>query len=71
MDISENSIDELEIIDVLSKMKNLKVLYLHGNPVCKKIKNYRKYLIDKLKYLVFLDDRPVTTEDRIFAEVLW
>jgi dynein assembly factor 1 len=53
---------------VLEKMPNLAVLYLQGNEVCKKIKNYRKTLITKIPTLKYLDDRPVFEEDRRFAE---
>lgn len=49
-------------------MPRLAVLYLNGNPVCKKIKNYRKTLITKIPTLKYLDDRPVFDDDRIFAE---
>jgi len=49
-------------------MPNLRVLYLTGNPVCKKIQNYRKYMISNLSELRYLDDRPVFPEDRRFAE---
>lgn len=71
MDISENKIENLELLDILSKMKNLKILYLHGNPVCQKIENYRKKIIFLLKNLVFLDDRPITREERLYAEVIF
>ena len=49
-------------------MPNLAVLYLSGNDVTKKIKNYRKTLIARLPLLKYLDDRPVFDEDRRFAE---
>ena len=49
-------------------MPKLAVLYLQGNPVCKKIQNYRKTLIVKIPTLKYLDDKPVFDEDRRFAE---
>jgi dynein assembly factor 1 len=49
-------------------MPALAVLYLQGNEVTKKIKNYRKVLISKIPTLKYLDDRPVFEEDRRFAE---
>lgn len=52
LDISDNLIDDPEVIDqVFVKMPNLAVLYLKGNPVVKKIKNYKKSLIAKMPNL--------------------
>ena len=49
-------------------MPKLSVLYLMGNPVCKKIQNYRKVLTAQIPSLKYLDDRPVFEEDRRYAE---
>lgn len=49
-------------------MPNLKVLYLQGNDVTNKIKNYRKTIIARLPELKYLDDRPVFEDDRRNAE---
>ena len=49
------------------KMKELRVLYLKGNPVVKKIPNYRKTFIAKMPNLRYLDDRPVFPEDSRYA----
>ena len=69
LDLSENNIDDEAIVDeVLVKMPELKVLYLKGNPVCKKIKFYKKSLISRIKTLRYLDDSPVFPEDRRYAE---
>eukprot|EP00357_Protocruzia_adherens_P006339 CAMPEP_0114996624 /NCGR_PEP_ID=MMETSP0216-20121206/14429_1 /TAXON_ID=223996 /ORGANISM="Protocruzia adherens, Strain Boccale" /LENGTH=483 /DNA_ID=CAMNT_0002360879 /DNA_START=135 /DNA_END=1586 /DNA_ORIENTATION=+ len=69
LDISDNKIDDVEILnEVLKKMPKLRVLYLSGNPVCKKIQNYRKKLIAELPQLNYLDDRPVFDDERRFAE---
>jgi dynein assembly factor 1 len=46
----------------------LAVLYLHGNEVCKKIKNYRKTIIIALPKLKYLDDRPVFEDERRYCE---
>ena len=69
LDLSHNKIEDPQILpEVLQKMPNLAVLYLQGNPVCKKIQNYRKTLVNQLPSLKFLDDRPVTPEEKRFAE---
>lgn len=49
-------------------MPNLKCLYLRGNPVVRNISNYRKVLIANILTLTYLDDRPVTTNERRTAE---
>ncbi|XP_077978577.1 uncharacterized protein LOC144434014 isoform X2 [Glandiceps talaboti] len=68
VDVSHNKLDDPAIIDVFAAMPILRVLNLMGNPVIKKIKNYRKTLIIKIKSLVYLDDRPVFDKDRALAE---
>lgn len=45
LDLSNNHIDEPLIVRVLSRMPNLRVLNLMGNPVIRKIPAYRKTLI--------------------------
>ncbi|KAF5898692.1 dynein assembly factor 1, axonemal-like, partial [Clarias magur] len=68
LDLSHNRLNDPEIITVLEKMPNLRALYLNGNEVINKIPNYRKSLIIRLKELRYLDDRPVSPEDRACAE---
>jgi dynein assembly factor 1 len=69
VDLSDNFIeDEAILTEVLEKMPKLAVLYLNGNGVTKKIKNYRKTVISRIPSLKYLDDRPVFDEDRRFAE---
>jgi hypothetical protein len=48
-------------------MKNLKVLYLKGNPVCRNISFYRKTLIKEIETLTYLDDRPIDPGERIIS----
>ncbi|XP_018336347.1 dynein assembly factor 1, axonemal homolog [Agrilus planipennis] len=68
LDLSNNHIDEALIVQTLSRMKNLRVVNLMGNPVIRKIPQYRKTLILSCKNLRYLDDRPVFPRDRACAE---
>jgi dynein assembly factor 1, axonemal len=64
IDIQHNKINDVNIVDILSKVNDLRVLYLMGNPVVKNIRHYRKTLIAKCKALKYLDDRPVFDDER-------
>ena len=69
VDLSENELSDPAILEeVIYKMPELRVLYLHSNPVCKKIDHYRKKIISSISDLRYLDDRPVFEEDRRRAE---
>lgn len=48
LDLSDNEIADIELVDLLAQMPNLKVLYLKGNPVVANIKMYRRTLISRL-----------------------
>ncbi len=69
LDIQSNRINDVQVVDILASMPNLKVLYLKGNDVVKKIPHYRKTLIAKCKLLKYLDDRPVFEDERRRVDV--
>jgi len=64
VDFQHNRIEDVAVLDVLAQMPNLRVVYLMGNPVVKKIRYYRKTVIAACKDLRYLDDRPVFEEER-------
>ena len=68
IDLQQNSIDDVRILDLFKQIPDLRVLYLQGNPVTKKIKYYRKTITAALPNLRYLDDRPIFPEDRLRAE---
>ncbi|MBN3311049.1 DAAF1 factor, partial [Amia calva] len=68
LDMSHNKLNDPDIVSVLEAMPDLRVLYLMGNEVIKKIPNYRKTLIIRLRQLTYLDERPVFPKERACAE---
>lgn len=68
LDLSHNQIDDPEIIEIFAQMPNLAVLNLMGNPVIRKIENYRRKHIIAIKSLTYLDDRPVFDNERLYTE---
>lgn len=67
IEANQINLDEEELFSILSKLVNLKVLYLKGNPIVGKIKNYRKRVVAELQTLNYFDDRPVKEEERRLA----
>ncbi|XP_068174354.1 dynein axonemal assembly factor 1 [Antennarius striatus] len=68
LDLSYNLLCDPEVLQILEAMPELRVLNLMGNEVVKKIPNYRKTMIVRLKQLTFLDERPVFPKERACAE---
>eukprot|EP01066_Platyproteum_vivax_P004218 Platyproteum_vivax@DN1533_c0_g1_i1.p1 len=72
LNISNNQIDDPAFVtEVLANMPSLAVLYMKGNPLIEKIENYRKWVIQHLPNLKYLDDRPVFEKDRRLAVAFW
>ena len=68
LDISDNLIDDPKIVDeILTKFIDLRVIYLKGNDVVRKIPNYRKTLITKIDSLKYIDDKPIFEDEKRFA----
>lgn len=66
LDLSGNSLEDPEIVEkVLKKLPKLSALYLKGNPVVRKIKHYRKTLLNAMPNLAYLDDRPVFELEKV------
>jgi len=68
INLTNNKVDDPAVVELFSKMPDLRVLYLKGNPVVNKIKNYRKTIISSIKTLTYLDDRPVFPDERRTSE---
>ena len=60
--ISNNNLKA--VLSILESCPELRVVYLKGNDVVKKIKHYRKTIISRCKSLRYLDDRPVFDDER-------
>lgn len=69
LDLQHNKIEDTAVIDdIITQLPQLRCLYLAGNPVVSKVPNYRKSVIARCSQLTYLDDRPVSDEERLLAE---
>jgi len=68
LNISQNNIEEPEILDLVKQLPELKVLYLKGNPCVKNIPSYRKKTVSTIPSLTYLDDRPIFENERRLAD---
>lgn len=60
LDIRRNDLRNLDqVLTELAQLKNLKCLYLEGNPMVEICPNYREKVISVLTSLTYLDDSPV------------
>ena len=68
LDLSHNKLEDESILEVYAEMEELGVLNQMGNPILRKLSNYRKNYTIRIKNLRYLDDRPVFPKDRACAE---
>ena len=66
LSLAKNSINNLREVRYLSTCPNLQKLWLKDNPICK-LWDYRIQVINILPNLKFLDDEPITVEERQIA----
>ena len=65
LNLKENQLDyDVRILDLLGKEMSIKFLEMRGTLFAKNCPNYRKTIINELKDLCFLEDRPVTYNER-------
>jgi len=68
LDLQSNKIsgaeDHEEVVKVVKMCPSLRVLYLKGNGITKRIPFYRRTLLSSCSELRYLDDRPVFDEER-------
>lgn len=67
LNADENQIKSEEFLDVIKPLNLLRVLRMNGNEVTRNMKNYRRRIILGFPDLQFLDDSPVTEDDRRLA----
>ena len=68
LNITDNNIFDERFVEILSGLKELRVLRANGNPVCREMKNYRRRIILMFPELTYLDDSPINEEDRRLAK---
>ena len=75
LDLQCNRLEDGEaVLDLLKKIKTLRVFYGQGNPFVKSFRHYRKRFVAALPNLTYLDDRPVFPDERRRCEawaVVW
>lgn len=84
LDLSQNKIDSAPsqdhdeeeeedmwgLLEIFAAMPELRTLFVQANPITDKLPRLRKNFVSRLKRLTFLNDRPVSEEERLCAEVM-
>ncbi|RNF02081.1 Leucine-rich repeat-containing protein ODA7 [Trypanosoma conorhini] len=72
VDLSFNKIEVDEgkpgPVEFFTKLPNVSVIYFHGNPAIRGLRGYRRQMVLRLPQLMYLDERPVFTEERRCVE---
>lgn len=69
LDLQGNEIEDEAVLEgIIARLPALRCLYLKGNPMVSKVASYRKAVIAACSQLTYLDDRPVTEEERGWCE---
>ena len=67
LDLTANFVGDIRCISALKKNKQLRLLYLTGNP-CVQYEHYRAFVIDELQQLEELDGLEISRSDRLTAK---
>jgi len=60
--------DDLNVANFFKKCPAMAVLYLHGQDLTHRLKNYRRNMVLHLPTLTYLDDRPIFDDERRTTE---
>lgn len=67
LNMNDNQIKDEQFAEIIRPLTLLRVLRMNGNEVTRNMKNYRRRITLEFEDLKFLDDAPVTDEDRRLA----
>lgn len=70
LDLKNNHIDEADKVlpFFVEHTRDIRAFHLKGNPCHRKINNYRKETTRALLSLTYLDDRPISNDERALAD---
>lgn len=59
LNLSNNKLESEDFLPIVSKLPELRLLKLEGNPIARVMSQYRRRLLNAMPNLTFLDDSPV------------